>query len=271
MGWYPEAIKTVKGNDSGGFLAGSPKGVLHTTEGSSRLGAIGAFTTNNSWPHWLVDQYGNVWQFIDSNKAARALRNLSGGVETNREPVWQIEIVGFAARPDLMSAKQHEALRKLMRWIESTHKVLPVAPPLPFASHYGQPGTRMSPAMWESYGGWCGHSHVPENTHWDPGMIDLISLLPSPIIEVQPMYSPPLDLGKVVAYLSRPGGALVLNEDGAIYAFGCRDAGAPNRHPEYWPIGSKAIGLYPLGETGYYVIARGASTEIGSAGWYAYV
>lgn len=163
MAWYPEAIKSVIGKDAGTFLSGCPKGVLHTTEGSTAEGAIGAFNANNSWPHWLVDFNGIVWQFIDSNRAARALRNLAGGVETNREPVWQIEIVGFAARPESMTIKQRDALRKLMRWVEATHGVLPKTPPLPFASRYGQPGTRMGPSMWKSYSGWCGHSHVPEN------------------------------------------------------------------------------------------------------------
>lgn len=254
MAWYPEAIKSVIGRDAGIFLSGSPKGVLHTTEGSTAEGAIGAFNANNSWPHWLVDFNGIVWQFIDSNRAGRALRNLAGGVETNREPVWQIEIVGFAARPESMTIKQRDALRKLMRWVEATHGVLPKTPPLPFASRYGQPGTRMGPSMWKSYSGWCGHSHVPENNHWDPGMIDLVSLLPSPTIEVSPMFNPPIVMPLIVAALKAPeGGVWLLGIHGEIYAFECEYLGAPNRHPEYWSPTQKAARLEPFGD-GYVVI-----------------
>ena len=254
MAWYSEAIKSVKGNNSGNFLNGNSKGVLHTTEGSTAPGAISAFVKNNSWPHWLVDFNGNVWQFIDSNKAARTLRNLSGGPETNREPVWQIEIVGFAARPELMTIRQKDSLRKLMRWIEATHGVLPVGPPLPFASHYGQSGTRMNAAMWKSYSGWCGHSHVPENDHWDPGMINLPSLLPSPIVEVSPMFNPPIVMPLIVAALKAPeGGVWLLGIHGEIYAFECQDKDAPNRHPEYWSPTQKAARLEPFGD-GYVVI-----------------
>lgn len=271
MGWYSEADKSVKGKDAGDYTGGPPKGVLHTTEGSSAKGAINAFKFNNTWPHFLVDYQGKVWQFIDSSKAARALRNLKGGVETGRDHAVQVEVVGFAGKPNDHPSIQFDALRRLMRWIEKTEGVKSVGPPLPFASRYGQPGTRLPNNWWDEFNGWCGHSHVPENDHWDPGMIDLISLL-SPKELIKPMYDPPLHMGNVVAFLSRPGGVIVLNDEGAIYAFGCRDAGAPNRHPEYWKPEYKAVGLAPLGETGYFVAKEGANTDpvFGSPGWYAY-
>lgn len=274
MPWYGGANQTIKGMSAGFYTGGPPKGVLHTTEGSLVSGAIGAFRANNSWPHFLVAQSGDVWQFVTTSLAARALRNLSGGVETNRDHAVQIEVVGFAAQPAAHPPAQWDALRALMRWVEATEGVMPTAPPLPFASRYGQPGTRMSPAVWNAYNGWCGHSHVPENLHWDPGMIDLASLLPTPPVqEARPMYEPPLNLGEVVACLPRPGGVVILNRKGQIFAFNARDAGAPDRHPEYWNVAvDRAVNLAPLGDTGYAVAKEGAPAEFvpGAPSWYAY-
>lgn len=271
MAWYPTADKSVKGNNAGSYTGGPFKGVLHSTEGSSASGAIGAFKANNSWPHFLIDYAGKVWQFIDTNKAARALRHPSGTIETNRDSAVQIEVVGFAGKPNEHPVAQWNALKTLMRWIETTHGVKPIGPGRPFASAYGQNNLRFTSVEWDKADFWMGHCHIVNQTHWDPGQINLQSLLPPVNSEVKPMYSPPLNMGEVVASLPRPGGAVVLNKEGAIYAFFCRDAGAPNRHPEYWnyPV-QKAVGLYPLGDTGYYVIAEGATDEVGSAGWYAY-
>lgn len=126
----------------------------------------------------------------------------------------------------------------------------------------------------------AGHKEyaTPKGRKIDPRGIDMLLfrsdvakiLSPPPKEFFKQMYNPPLDLGKVVAYLPRPGGVIILNEDGDIYAFGSKYKDAPNRHPEYWPPGSKAVGLYELGTEGYYVIAKGASDKVGSAGWYAY-
>lgn len=84
------------------------------------------------------------------------------------------------------------------------------------------------------------HVHVAVK----PGTF-LVPTEPKPL-EVSPMYDPPFRIaGAVVASLNAPaGGAWVLTEDGAIYAFGCPDLDAPNRHPEYWNIpGQKAARL----------------------------
>jgi len=79
---------------------------------------------------------------------------------------------------------------------------------------------------------------------------------PKPItVEVAPMYDPPHVLEPIVASLACPtGGAWLLAASGAIYAYGCRDWDAPNRHPEYWNIpGQKAARLEPF-NGGYTVV-----------------
>ena len=53
-----------------------PKLLLHTTEGSSIAGAVGAYKANNSWPHVTVDPIRKTRvQHVPLTKPARALRN----------------------------------------------------------------------------------------------------------------------------------------------------------------------------------------------------
>lgn len=163
MAWYPAANKSVKGNSGGSYTGGPFRTVLHTTEGSSASGAISAFKSNNSWPHFLIDYVGSVWQFVDTGVAARALRNLSGGVQTNRESAIQIEIVGFAGKPNEHPINQIDSVKNLMRWIESTHGVQAKGPGRPFATAYGQNHLRFTNSEWDVFNGTCGHCHVPEN------------------------------------------------------------------------------------------------------------
>jgi hypothetical protein len=42
----------------------------------------------------------------------------------------------------------------------------------PEASGVSSPA-RMSDAEWDAFDGWCGHQHVPGNSHWDPGKLDV--------------------------------------------------------------------------------------------------
>lgn len=165
---------------SGSYTGGPFKVVHHTTEGSSYAGARAAFAANRSDPHFTVDG-ALVYQHIDTEVAARALRNADGGVQTNRDSAVQIELVGFAARdkrPDSLAT-----LARLCRWIEAEHGVPQVWPNgLPRWSHSGgDPGGHNRDAMtWDTRAGHYGHSQVPENTHWDP------SLTPSEVQIVTP-------------------------------------------------------------------------------------
>ncbi len=94
---------------SGPHLGGPFKIVHHTTEGSSARGAFDAFRQNRSDPHFTVDAT-TIYQHIDTEEGARALRNAPGGVQTNRDSAVQIELVGFAHLP-----KDRRALRNLAR------------------------------------------------------------------------------------------------------------------------------------------------------------
>jgi hypothetical protein len=172
MAIYPDATR-VPGNNGGNYSGGPWRIVWHTTEGTSAQGAISAYRRKNVWPHFTVDE-NTVYQHVDTDIASRALRNARGGVQTNRWHAVQIELVGSAAQAK-SSALLAQAAR-LARWIESIHgvpKLWPNGYPLPTqnARHNRNADT------WRLLGGHYGHCHVPENTHWDPGLIDISALM----------------------------------------------------------------------------------------------
>lgn len=220
--WYPTAIQKL-GNDAGSFVAGYPKrGVLHTTEGNSAAGAIGAYKNANSWPHFTVDKDGKVYQHIPISKAARSLENLSGGVETNRAGAIQIEVVGFASKPAWPPA-QIESMRSLMRWIEAQTGIQPTGPAFGGPEQYGLKNPlEFTNEQWKSFNGWCGHQHVPENAHYDPGPINLQDLFPTPVQEIPivAVNAPPVE---VLTHPNWGFGYIIVTADGGVFTFG----GAP--------------------------------------------
>ena len=154
---------------SGSYTSGPFKIVHHTTEGSSAQGAFAAFRANRSDPHFTVDS-SKIYQHIDTSKAARALRNAAGGVQTNRDSAIQIEVVGFAHRPKVMATLKN--VQKLCNWLEAEHgipKLWPNGLPKPAVNGRDPGGHNRNAANWDGKGGHYGHSQVPENTHWDPG------------------------------------------------------------------------------------------------------
>lgn len=244
MSIYPNADHSVKGIDAGPYTGGPPKGLLHTTEGNNANGAIGAFKSTGSWPHFLVGEQGYVWQFIDTNLSARALQHPSGTVPTNTDHVVQIEIVGFAAQPTAHSTAQWTALKSLMRWIEGVEGVKPTSSVVfkSYPASYGiNNGVRLTDNQWDNYAAWLGHMHCPHNDHGDPGAIDINSLLPPK--EVKPMYSPLLVLEPIAAMLKYNGGVYLVADSGALYAFGA--PGIIGANGQSYFAGRHAALLYP--------------------------
>ena len=123
---------------------------------------------NRSDPHFTVDAT-KIYQHIDTGIGARALKNLRGGVQTNRKSAVQIEVVGFAHLPK--GAATLKNVQKLCNWIEQEHgipKEWPSGPPKPAVNGRDPGDHNRSVANWNNKGGHYGHSQVPENTHWDP-------------------------------------------------------------------------------------------------------
>lgn len=168
MAKCPFAVWKPISGPVGAFVAGPYRIVHHTTEGGSASGAMAAFKANRSDPHFTVDQT-TIYQHIDTAQAARALRNVAGGVETNRLSAIQIEVVGTATKPKARPVLENVA--RLCRWLEKTHAiptVWPNGPPKTAINGKDPGGHNRNAQNWVKLGGHYGHSNVPENIHWDP-------------------------------------------------------------------------------------------------------
>jgi hypothetical protein len=178
-------FEVIEGQSAGSFKGrddGTHIGVLHTTQGSSLSSALGAFRDNNSWPHITCGGPDRVKiQHLSLDVPARALFNTSAGGRTNREPlVVQIEILGRAE-------ESHDWPEEYLEWLGS-EVVGPVAravgiPLTTSVTFFGEDAgfvlaeatsrQRLSAEAYDTYAGWLGHQHVPENKHWDPGKLDV--------------------------------------------------------------------------------------------------
>lgn len=168
----------------GTFVANTPwRWVGHTTESNPGTidGVISFFQGRPcSTPHFCIDPANRrKAQFIPIPWASAALKNASGGVETNRAHAVQTEICGRAAEtpnwPDEWLQFIGEHLADLVR--AGVPLDLDNAP----ATKGPQDGTiatpnapqRLSFSAWIGFDGTCWHQHVPENDHWDGGKINM--------------------------------------------------------------------------------------------------
>jgi hypothetical protein len=170
--------------------------VLHTTEGRSLPGyGGGASAPNLTAVPDLTAKKLKWYQHFDIDISSRALVNKPGGVETNTLNVCQVELVG-TCDPELhtkwrTSGKAHVywpkapdwallGVARCLAWMHTQHGVPLRGPALwpayPKSAGNGG-GQRMSGARWNAFKGVCGHMHVPENTHGDPGAIDFERLM----------------------------------------------------------------------------------------------
>lgn len=182
-------------------------GVAHTTEGMSLTTySSGAEAPNVTGVPDIKAKKIRWYQHFDVDESARALVNRSGGVETNTANAFQIELVGTcdAKHSKTWSSKREGvdyiywpdapdwALAEvawLVRWLRDYHNV-PLTcvkdwlaygadsrrPGITPAS-YGANPARMSMAAWRDFTGWCGHQHVPENDHGDPGAMNFARVI----------------------------------------------------------------------------------------------
>ncbi|WP_369186482.1 peptidoglycan-binding protein [Streptomyces sp. R08] len=157
--------------------------VLHTTEGSS----FPSYDGGASAPNFTV-KGTSVRQHYAANESSRALVNAKGGVETNTLNAVQIELVGTCAKggPGLYWPNATDADMKglvdLVKWLTTTYPGIPLVatskPWLAYPASYGSKNKqRMTFAEWNGFKGICGHQHVPENDHGDPGNFPISRLI----------------------------------------------------------------------------------------------
>jgi len=197
--FLPIAQKETYPNKSGSVprRADAPSRiVIHTTE-TARLPGYreGAFA-----PHFTIgvgdpgslprEEPGKVriWQHISLDRTASALKHNPGTIETNHMGAHCIQIecvtyIGDQEQAGIVGNKGKfpKALsRALAGLVEEITAVLGdinlnVYPQKWSASgSYGENAAqRLSETEWESFNGICGHEHVPNNKHWDPGAFDI--------------------------------------------------------------------------------------------------
>jgi hypothetical protein len=167
--------QVVEGNSAGKFTGGGWKLCIHTTEGSSATGAIGAYRKNNSWPHFTIDADKNQKiQHLELNVAARSLYNdSSDGYDVGRANVIQVEIVGFAKdSPGWSDAK--------LKWLADRFKEIRAQ--VNFALVHPEFIAGRQPFTdkgWVDFSGIVGHQHAPDNKngHWDPGALNVTKII----------------------------------------------------------------------------------------------
>lgn len=164
-GWHANAIR-VQIHEALSWVPAQPKLVWHTTEG------YGLPTYSGSCPHFTLDpKTGKLWQHVPITGGAYALRNESGGVETNRARAIQVELCGFAARSQNWTDEEYAHIAALARWIEK-YAGVPRSCSVTFRA-----SSSFKISDWLNYSGHCGHQHVPENDHWDPGRVNIEKIL----------------------------------------------------------------------------------------------
>ena len=170
--------------------------VLHTTEGFDWPGYGGGDSAPNYTYKPGFNERGRWRAHFPDEKSSRALRNLSGGVETNTLNAIQVELIGTCDPAHRNTWSGKVAGRDYVYWPEATagqlrdvalfladlHKRhgLRLRAPKPFIAYpasYGEHDERMTFAEWRNVTGVVGHQHVPENSHGDPGNIAIGAIL----------------------------------------------------------------------------------------------
>lgn len=186
--WIPGISRQDFKRDGGAWTRQPVIICLHSTETGSWPG----YQSGATAPHFTIDpRTGAARQHIPLTRAARALEHPRGTPETNRAGVIQIEIIGSA---DLAFSKKHGYLfmpsltqAQLSTIGALVAKIRAAVPGVPLAStvdwvHHPRPGygagyPRLTTAQFSTYRGILGHQHVPNNSHGDPGALNVAAMI----------------------------------------------------------------------------------------------
>lgn len=180
--WLPGWVRKDLGPDGGPYDdMKTPKGCVHTTEGSGIAGAEAAY--KGYPPHLGYDPVRRTKrQYVALNRYSYAFR----WAETDDEFIIQVEVVGYADQthtwPDIVYKNFAEDVlkpledavgipRRHLRFYRDDEGIVLARKTSPI---------RLRPAALRKYSGWLGHQHVPGlndqgvvmergDEHWDPG------------------------------------------------------------------------------------------------------
>lgn len=183
--WLPNVKRTSVLCNGGTYQAGARlNGLLHTIESNTWDSAMSVFRSSYSAPHLMYDPRNRrLEQFLPFNVSACALKNLPGGVETNRQGAIQVELVGYAGEThtwpdnwlrnialDVVGPISNLADIKL-----KTIKQYGADAGFILASPYAR--QRLTHQEWLACDYWVSHQNAPENDHWDCGALDIQKII----------------------------------------------------------------------------------------------
>jgi hypothetical protein len=217
----PGAIKADVGDHAPTDPAYPAKAVAHVTwdrnatakapQDLVSFSALKSYFSNSGSgvaPHILWDPFvGQFAQFFPADSRSKSVVDLAGGTRTNRAGAVVIQIEALFFPYCRVDGKVYATLADtpckgwdtLNVWVRSwgVPDTWPMGRPTDFTP-------RRSETVWETEGGWYGHSQVPENTHVDPGSWPEFVLPDTPV--VQPL--PKVGLSRLVtAAHTDPGAA----------------------------------------------------------------
>ena len=188
--------------------------VLHTTEGYSWPGYNGGATSPNYTGQPPLPSIDDEWRaHCNDERSSRALENRIGGVQTNTQSAVQVELIGtcdpkhknsWNGKGKVLAGRDYvywpnateEQLKWLAEFVADMNKRHGLVLKAPFKfnaypSSYGDNnGDRMSFAEWNKFVGICGHQHVPENSHGDPGNLNIARVIVLAKAIVNPVLPP---------------------------------------------------------------------------------
>jgi hypothetical protein len=189
---YPPADDAVAwfGDDYAGVDIVPRVIVLHSTEGTGWPGYSGGASAPHLTCRPDFERERLVWrQHYQLDVSARALRNPAGGVQTNHAGAVQVEIVGTCDRAASKKWGSTPHLRmwdlppwavrdlgRFIRWCHDTYGI-PLRAASTWPRYPSDDRARFTGGKWMDFAGVCGHLHVPENDHQDPGDITITEIM----------------------------------------------------------------------------------------------
>lgn len=167
---YPKARwRPVPGWEITGRLTdhANLKLVWHKTQGNGD--PFSTYRRTGGIPDLTLHRDGSWDQHYTFDVFSRALRNLRGGIETNRDGVIQVEVVGFVGQE--ATAAQLVEIVEFMLW---AHAELGIPLDWPLGRPRGSADHRNPNRsdVFDNSSGQFGHSQVGEQDHTDPNWTD---------------------------------------------------------------------------------------------------